>query len=196
VLFVGVMMPDKQPHVLFEAWLQMRRATSIVSTLVLVGASNPKLYELADRLAERVRADADASGFGSDVLFVPPAPGIEEYFRAADVFAMPSAREGLPIVLLEAMACGLPVLASHLPGSTDTMIAPGVNGLLVPPGDVPGFAGGLERLLSNADEAARLGAAARQTVEARYTIEHVAEQWLDAYNEVLGRGPERPSHIQ
>lgn len=189
VLFVGVMMPDKQPHVLFDAWLQMRRATGIVSTLVFVGASNPKLYELADRLAERVRAAADASGFGADVLFVPPTSAIEEYFRAADVFAMPSAREGLPIVLLEAMACGLPVVASHLPGSTDTMIKPGVNGVLVPPGDVAGFAAGLARLLSNSDEAAPLGAAARRTVEDRYTIEHVAGQWLDAYHEVLGRRP-------
>lgn len=189
VLFVGVMMPDKQPHVLLDAWLQMRRTTGIVSTLVFVGASNPKLYELADRLAERVRAAADASGFGADVLFVPPTSAIEEYFRAADVFAMPSAREGLPIVLLEAMACGLPVLASHLPGSTDSMIQPGVNGVLVPPGDVAGFAAGLERLLSNPDEAASLGAAARRTVEDRYTIEHVAGQWLDAYNDVLGRRP-------
>ncbi len=185
VLFVGVMMPDKQPHLLFDAWLQMRRATGIVSTLVFVGASNPKLYELADRLAERVREAADASGYGADVIFVPPTAAIEEYFRAADVFVMPSAREGLPIVLLEAMACGLPVVASHLPGSTDTMIEPGVNGLLVPPGDVAAFAAGLERLLSNPDEATRLGAAARRTVEDRYTIERVAEQWLDAYQQLL-----------
>lgn len=185
VLFVGVMMPDKQPHVLFDAWLQMRRATGLVSTLVFVGASNPKLYELADRLAERVRADADASGFGGDVLFVPPTSAVEDYFRAADVFAMPSAREGLPIVLLEAMACGLPVIASRLPGSTDTMIEPGANGLLVPPGDAGGLADGLARLLADPAEAERLGAAARQTVVARYTIERVAEQWLATYQQML-----------
>ncbi len=185
VLFVGVMMPDKQPHVLLEAWVQMRNATRVASTLVFVGASNPKLYELEDRLADRVRAAADASGFGADVLFQPPTPAIEDYFRAADIFVMPSAREGLPIVLLEAMACGLPVLASHLPGSTDTMIEPGVNGMLVRPGDVAGFARGLEQLLSNPGEAARLGAAARRTVEARYTIAQVAEQWLDVYQQLL-----------
>lgn len=189
VLFVGVMSPDKQPHVLFDAWLRMRRETGIASTLVFVGASNPTLYELADRLADRVRAAADASGFGGDVLFVPPTAAIEDYFRAADVFAMPSAREGLPIVLLEAMACGLPVVASNLPGSTDTMIEPGVNGLLVPPGDVAAFADGLARLLSQPAEAASMGAMARRTVEDRYTIERVAEQWMAAYDEVLGRRP-------
>ena len=65
------------------------------------------------------------------------------------------------------------------------MIEPGVNGLLVPPGDVAAFADGLARLLSNPDEAARLGAAARLTVESRYTMERVADMWLDAYHHVL-----------
>lgn len=189
VLFVGVMMPDKQPHVLLEAWLQMRRATGLLSTLVFVGASNPKLYELADGLADRVRATADDSGLGGDVLFVPPTPAVEDYFRAADVFAMPSAREGLPIVLLEAMACGLPVVASDLPGSTDTMIESGGNGLLVPSGDAAALADALALLLSQPATAAAMAAKARRTVEDRYTIEHVAGQWLDAYNEVLGRRP-------
>ncbi|MGE3841797.1 MAG: glycosyltransferase family 4 protein [Vicinamibacterales bacterium] len=189
ILFVGVMMPDKQPHVLFDAWLQMRRASSRASTLVFVGASNPKLYELVDRLAERVRAEADTSGFGDDVRFVPPTDAIEDYFRAADVFAMPSAREGLPIVLLEAMACGLPAVASRLPGSTDSMIDSGINGLLVPPGDAAALAAGLTTVLSIPRTAEAIGAAARQTVEARYTIERVAEQWLDAYQEVFSRRP-------
>ena len=185
VLFVGVMMPDKQPDVLFDAWLQMRHATGIASTLVFVGATNPNLYELGDRLAERVRAGAIASGVDADVVFAPPTARIEDYFRAADVFAMPSAREGLPIVLLEAMACGLPVIASRLTGSTDTIIGSGANGLLVPPGDAAALATGLAALLSKPDDARCLGAAARQTVAARYTIEHVAEQWLDAYHQLL-----------
>ena len=57
--------------------------------------------------------------------------------------------------------------------------------LLVPPGDAAALAEGLTTLLSNPEAAARMGQAARQTVEARYTIEHVAEQWLDAYHHVL-----------
>ncbi len=185
VLFVGVMMADKQPHILLDAWLTMRRRTATASSIVFVGASDPKLYELADRLAERVRADADASGFGADVLFVPPTPDIEDYFRAADIFVLPSVREGLPIVLLEAMACGLAVVASRLPGSTDTMIESGLSGVLVPPGDVAGFATALEQLLSDPEQATRVGAAARGAVEARYAIEGVARQWNEAYLSLL-----------
>jgi len=185
VLFVGVMMPDKQPHVLLDAWLDMRRSTGIASTLVFVGATDPGLYELGDRLGAHLRTVAAASGFGADVHFVSPTAAIEDYFRAADVFAMPSVREGLPIVLLEAMACGLPVVASCLPGSTDTMIESGVSGLLLPPGDPVAWADALATMLRDPVKAASMGAAARRTVEDRYTIEAVAEQWLAAYHDVL-----------
>lgn len=189
ILFVGVISPDKQPHVLLEAWLRTQQDPALASTLVFVGATDPTLFELGSRLIDRLRATVAASGYADRVVFVPPTNQIQDYFRAADVYAMPSLREGMPIALLEAMACGLPAVASRLPGSTDTMIEPGVNGLLVPPGDVAAFAAGLARLLSQPAEAAAMGVKARRTVEDRYTIERVAEQWMAAYNEVLGRRP-------
>jgi len=185
ILFVGVMSPDKQPQILLDAWLRLRQAGGADSTLVFVGATNPVLYELADRLADRVRTVAEASGFGTDVRLVAPTDAVEDYFRAADVFVMPSLREGLPIVLLEAMACGLPVIASRLPGSTDAIIADGANGFLVTPGDAAGFADRLSRVLTEPAAAAEMGAAARRTVVDRYTIERVAERWLEAYQQLL-----------
>ena len=185
ILFVGVISPDKQPHVLLDAWLRLQSDPALASTLVFVGATDPTLFELGGRLIDQLRATVAASGFADRVVFVPPTNQVQDYFRAADMYVMPSVREGMPIALLEAMACGLPAVASRLPGSTDTMIEPGVNGLLVPPGDVAAFADGLARLLSNPDEAARLGAAARLTVESRYTMERVADMWLDAYHQVL-----------
>ena len=93
---------------------------------------------------------------------------IEHYFRAADIYVLPSIREGFPIALLEAMSTGLPCVASRLPGSTDAIIDDGVNGLLVAPDDAEGFAAAIARLLDDRDAAARLGAAARQTVIERY----------------------------
>lgn len=185
ILFVGVISPDKQPHVLLDAWLRLQSDPALASTLVFVGATDPTLFELGSRLIDQLRGTVAASGFADRVVFVPPTNQVQDYFRAADLYAMPSLREGMPIALLEAMACGLPAVASRLPGSTDTMIEPGVNGFLVPPGDVAAFADGLARLLSNPDEAARLGAAARRTVEDRYTMERVADMWLDAYHHVL-----------
>ena len=187
MLFVGVMSRDKQPDVLYEAWAQRQRQAVDHSTLVFVGATNPSLFELGDRLADRLKAAAEGGGLSPRVRFVAPTPRIEDYFRAADVFVMPSAREGLPIVLLEAMACGLPCVASLLPGSTDTIVRDGVNGRLVPPGDSAALGRVLAEVLASPAEAARLGTAARATIEERYTIEAVAEQWLGAYRDVLSR---------
>ena len=189
VLFVGVISPDKQPHVLLDAWLRQQQDPATASTLVLVGATDPALFELADRLIDQLRATAQASGFADRVLFVPPTNQIQDYFRAADIYVMPSLREGLPIALLEAMACGLPCVASRLPGATDVMVEDGANGRLVPVGDVEAFAAAMAGLLAAPDVAARLAAAARRTVEDRYTMERVADMWLDAYHEVLRRRP-------
>lgn len=185
VLFVGVISPDKQPHVLLDAWLRLQQDPATASTLVLVGATDPALFELADRLIDQLRATARASGFADRVLFVPPTNQIQDYFRAADMYVMPSLREGLPIALLEAMACGLPCVASRLPGATDVMVEDGVNGRLVAVGDVGAFAAAIAGLLAAPEVAARLGAAARRTVEDRYTMERVADLWFDAYQHVL-----------
>ena len=185
VLFVGIFSRDKQPQVLFEAWLKLQAEGGLPSTLVCVGATSPRQFEADAQLAAGIRDAADRSGFGERLRLVPPTSRIEDYFRAADVFVLPSAREGLPIVLLEAMACGLPCIASRLPGSTDVMIDSGRNGHLVPSGDPVVLANTLRAVLADPDAAGRLGAAARATVESRFTIAHVAEQWLAAYHEVL-----------
>jgi glycosyltransferase involved in cell wall biosynthesis len=185
LLYVGTFTGDKQPHVLMEAWLRLQAGTASVSTLVCVGATSPRQFEADARLAVRLREEADRAGVGDRLVLVEPTHQIEDYFRAADVFILPSAREGLPIVLLEAMAAGLPCVASRLPGSTDAIVEDGVNGRLVEPGNATAFAEALRDVLGSPAQAARLGMAARATVEKRYTMSHVASMWLDAYAEVL-----------
>jgi len=185
ILFVGVMSTDKQPHLLFDAWLGLQRDPALASTLVLVGATSPRQFEADAGLAADIRRRADEAGVGDRVIFVPPTNQIQDYFRAADVYAMPSSREGLPIALLEAMACGLPCVASRLPGATDVMIEDGVNGRLVAPREAAGFASALGAAITNPAEAARMGAAARRTVEERYTMKRVADTWLATYEHVL-----------
>ena len=181
------MSQDKQPHVLFDAWLQLQRDPTLASTLVLVGATSPRQFEADAGLAEDIRRRADEAGFGDRVIFVPPTNQIHDYFRAADVYAMPSIREGLPIALLEAMACGLPCVASRLPGATDVMIEDDVNGRLVPPRETAALAAALGAVIANPDAAARMGAAARRTVEERYTMQRVADIWLATYLRVVRR---------
>lgn len=184
VLFVGYFSQDKQPRVLFDAWLRLLDEHGIDADLWFVGATRSDYHEVDARIAEAMRAAAAARGRGDRLTFTGQVHDVEHYFRLADVFALPSRREGLPVALMEAMSCGLPCVASRLPGATDTLIADGVSGVLVPPGDVQAFAAALAALLADPARAAAMGAAARQVVLDRFTAQTVAERWMASYRAV------------
>jgi glycosyltransferase involved in cell wall biosynthesis len=182
ILFVGFFSRDKGPQVLFDAWQGL---VGDGSCLVFVGTTGGQYYEIDPALARGIRETADRLGRAERVVFVGETTGIEQYFRAADVFVMPSRREAFGMVLIEAMASGLPCIASRLAGVTDEIVRDGETGLLVEPHDVPALAAALKRLLGDRRLADRLGAAARRDVEARYAIEITAGRMLEAYQHVL-----------
>jgi glycosyltransferase involved in cell wall biosynthesis len=186
VLFVGFFSREKQPHVLFDAWLQLQQR-GLASTLVFVGAKKSAYFEVDRGLADTLRARAQQAGVSDRLVFADPTPRIDDYYRSADVFALPSSREGLPVALLEAMATGLPVVASRLPGSTDTIVDEGRTGMLVTPGDASAIAGAIKALLSDRESAATMGRAARLRVESDFGADRTARGWLDAYLSVAPR---------
>jgi glycosyltransferase involved in cell wall biosynthesis len=102
------------------------------------------------------------------------------YLQAADLFVLPSRAEGLSNALLEAMAAGLPVVATRVGGTADVIIS-GENGLLVPPEDASALAEALTSLFQNTARKEELGCAARRTVETRYAISSVAACYLELY---------------
>jgi glycosyltransferase involved in cell wall biosynthesis len=101
-------------------------------------------------------------------------------FAKASVFVLSSRKEGLPMVLLEAMGTGLPVVSFDCPTGPADVVDDGVNGLLVPAEDVPGLAAGLSRLMGSAGERDSMGAAARVTA-ADYAMPVVAGQWDELF---------------
>ena len=184
VLFVGFFSRDKRPDLLFRAW--RRLATSgIRARLVYVGAKSAGYYEIDASLARQIRAEAAELGHDNSVMFVEPTNEIEHLFRAADLFVLPSAREAHPLALLEAMACGLPAIATRLPGATDVLIEDRVNGRLVPLDDEQALANALIGMLTDRPAAWLMGARARETVTTHYDVRHTAEEWAAAYNAVL-----------
>lgn len=185
VLFVGFFSHDKQPRVLFDAWMQLRDTHGIDTSLVFVGATKSGYYEVDESLAGNMRAEADARGLGDRLTFTGSLHEVHEYFRLADVYVLPSRREGLPVALMEAMSCGLPCVASRLPGATDTLIEDGVSGLLVPPGDVTAFANGLKTMLTDPARAQHMGIAARAFVTERFSATTIAARWLANYRMAL-----------
>ena len=184
ILFVGFFSPEKNPDVLFDAWLSLFER-GVRSTLVLVGATHGPYYEIDAGIADRIRSKAAERGVTESVVFVEAADNIEHYFRAADVFGLPTAREGLPNVLLEAMASGVPPVITRLDGVTDWIVDPGVTGELVPAVDSHAFADAIEPLLASPERREAMGAAARAHVAANFSLAATAQSTLEVYQELL-----------
>jgi glycosyltransferase involved in cell wall biosynthesis len=109
------------------------------------------------------------------------------------VFCLPTwYREGLPKVILEAMACGRPVVTTDTPGCREA-VRHEDNGLLVPPRDVEALAAAIERLVGDPDLRRRLGARGRQRAEREFSTERVCAETLAVFDEVSGRERNRPA---
>jgi glycosyltransferase involved in cell wall biosynthesis len=107
-----------------------------------------------------------------------------EVWRDAAIGLLPSYREGMPKSLLEAAACGRPLVATDVPGCR-ALVTPGVDGLLVPPRDPAALAAALETLARDPLQRRRLGAAARESIAARFSDAEIRRQIADLYREML-----------
>jgi glycosyltransferase involved in cell wall biosynthesis len=112
-------------------------------------------------------------------------------YNAADVFAICSVQDNLPNTVLEAIACGLPVIGTHVGGIPD-MVRMGVNGFTVTASDTEAFAGALARILSDPGLSARMGTASRQIAVEEYPLELQARRYVDLYHRLLSE----PAHTE
>ncbi|MDH3942569.1 MAG: glycosyltransferase family 4 protein [Anaerolineae bacterium] len=107
-------------------------------------------------------------------------PALAECYRSANLYVYPSRHEGMPNVVLEAMASGLPVIASRIAGNEE-LVLPGETGLLVPPEDVDALRDAVRELLPDAERRASMGARARKRVEEKYTWAGAARQYSEIF---------------
>ena len=131
--------------------------------------------ELADRVGRLTR-----SAPGPRVVLAGERADIPEILPAFDVFALPSRYEGLPTVIVEAMACGIPVVATAVNAVGD-IVVPGETGLLVPPQRPDRLAEAVGYLLNHPGAAARMAAAARERVGTRFDVTTLCEVLVAAY---------------
>jgi glycosyltransferase involved in cell wall biosynthesis len=183
VLFVGFFSQEKRPDLLYAAWRELHER-GLPSTLVLIGATQSTYYEIDPDMASHIRADAGARGLASRLMFVEHTTAVEDYYRASDVFALPTLREGLPNVVLETMACGVPPVVTAISGVTD-WIVDSSTGILIPPDDREALERALEDLLRDPHRRAELGRAARESVSRRFAAERTAGEMLRVYEELL-----------
>ncbi len=133
-------------------------------------------------------AAAEALGLGGRVIFAGRVSDQElpGYYRLADIAVLPSVTmgEAFGLVLVESMACATPVIAANLPG-VRTVVTPGADGLLVPPGDAGALARALAQMLGDERERQAMGLRGRAKVEARYGWEQIGARLEAIYHEVL-----------
>ncbi len=144
---------------------------------------------LRAELTERARA----RGIENRVMFTGVRRDVPEILAAADIFALPSICEGMPIAVLEAMAAGLPVLATAVDGIPEVVID-GEAGLLSPPRDAAAFAQRLEALAADPALRHRLGAAARHRVETTFSAGRMARNTAAIYHDLIRRSPQWAEH--
>lgn len=131
-----------------------------------------------------LRALAAELGLNERVRFLGFVPDTLRWMQAADGYVLTSRWEGLPMSVLEAAACGLPIVATDVPG-TRGLFEEGLEGLRVKSGDAESAAEMMRSVEAMpANERARMGAAARQHVEARYELEHVLRRWEMLYEQL------------
>jgi glycosyltransferase involved in cell wall biosynthesis len=184
VLFVGNLEPRKQVDVLVRAMASVRQQLPDAA-LIVVGSGESAGVQ--DQTARLIRLTHDLGLAADDaVRFVGRVEDerLLDYYAAADIFALPSSSEAQGIVALEAMACGLPVVASAVGGLLGT-IQDGLTGFLVPPGEVPALAERLLALLVDDNLREATGTAARQAVEREFSWTRAVEATVEVYRDVL-----------
>lgn len=172
---VGSFAPAKSVPRLVEAFA-MVAATRPRLRLVLVGDGAE---------AARCREMAVAAGLAGRVQLTGWQRDVATHLARADAFVLPSRNENLPLALLEAMAAGLPCVASGVGGVPEVLA--GGAGIVVEPGDSSALARAMADLADHPDRAARLGAAGAARVRDRFTISGVADAYAELWHEVGSR---------
>ncbi|MGB8170243.1 MAG: glycosyltransferase family 4 protein [Chthoniobacteraceae bacterium] len=177
LVFIGRLNPQKNPVFFIDALARIRDATW---TLTLIG-DGPLMGE--------VRAAIARHGLGNRIALTGwlPPPQVHAFLNHGDILCMPSLSEGMPIVGIEALKFGLAVVASDIPGLRD-VIDDGVNGCLVPLGDLEAFAARLQRLMENETTLAAMKRASWEKAR-RFDLSCVAHE----YAHILKQAAESPT---
>jgi len=174
--------PVKGLDVLVEAVARLATRSRVALLLVGDGPEGAALRTLVER-----------RGLRGTVLFPGAVPDAARCLGAIDVYVSASRAEGLPLAVLEAMACRRPVVATRVPGHVD-VIESGQSGVLVPPDDPDALARAVDELLREPARREALGEGARARVERDFSADRMAAQTAEVYRDALARHP-RPLAI-
>ncbi len=188
ICFVGRLEQQKGLEYLIRAINLLRKELDDIKiTIVGDGSMRSALEALCEQMS-----------VGQYIVFAGARDEVLSYYQRARVFVLPSLSEGLPLTLLEAMACGLAVIASDVGGNREVLDPHnpergipeahyyiGECGILVNPGDAAGLAGAIQRLLTDDDLASRLNSRARSRVVETYALDKIINDYRSLYQSLM-----------
>jgi len=176
----GRLDPVKDYGMLLQAMVDVPEAANLV--IAGSGPMENELHRLSDEL-----------GLEDRVQFLGFEPNVLRWMRVANGFVLASRWEGLPMVVLEAAACGVPAVATDVPG-THEVVVDGKTGLLAAQGSAKALAAAMTRMMEMPGEERRaMGERARQFVQEHYSLDAALDRWEALYAELLERNPMRRS---
>lgn len=174
-IYTGRLVSYKGLPLLLKVWNEIRHKHENV-LLILAGTGGLDIHNCEEGLREYVKANT----LENHVLFTGAVQNIPEYLQASDLFVFPTENDAFPSSIVEAMACGLPVISTPV-GAIKTIITNGTTGLLIQPGNAEQLYRGLDVILSNKEMAPRLGKAACQSVQNLYSAEIVSKKYMTLF---------------
>jgi glycosyltransferase involved in cell wall biosynthesis len=181
VTFTGRLVSYKGLPLLLEVWQEIQRKYNNVG-LLLVGAGGLDIHNCEAEL----KAYVSANGLQDSVCFTGEVHNVYEYLQASDIFVFPTENEAFGISLIEAMACGLPVISTPVGGVKD-ILQHRQNGFVVQPGDLQQLYDALDTLITDAALSDCLGQAAWQTVQDRYSAKTVTRKYVTLFQHLTSQ---------
>jgi glycosyltransferase involved in cell wall biosynthesis len=175
ILFLGRLTRDKGVLDLINAFIAIAKEKDNMY-LLIAGPDEENLQSEAQHLLQ--------SAPGANVIFVGMTNVPHEYMAAADIFALPSYREGFGSVILEAAACGIPTVASRIYGITDAVVE-NETGLLHKPGDIDCIAAQMRKLVFDKSFREQMGEAARQRATTIFSVQRIVEAQMSFYRTAI-----------
>jgi glycosyltransferase involved in cell wall biosynthesis len=186
-IFVPLKNKGEEKYILFTGRLAYRKG---LFDLIECGKLICKKYDEVNfiivgdgMLRAKLQMEVRNSGLEKRIIFKGRVSKTEliNFYQNATIHVIPSHYEGLPTVLLEAMSCGLPVIATAVSGNLD-VIENGKNGLLIPPGSPERLANAISILLGDSSKRSELGRAARKTIEEKFTWDIISNRMIQCYD--------------
>jgi glycosyltransferase involved in cell wall biosynthesis len=178
-VYTGRIVSYKGVPVLLRVWQKLLQTHKNIS-LVICGSGGVDIYACEDEVHKFTKDN----NLDESVRFTGSVSNVDEYLRASDIFVLPTENDAFPLCLLEAMACAMPIITTTV-GALKDVISHRKTGMVMEPGNADELHTALVDLLDDQDLCNTIGQNALNEVHAKYTLDIVAQQYIDLFNKCL-----------